>query len=222
MAEITQTQSALLRVRRVADDPPESPRSVGWTEGKSLRIVDGQVLALEKGGSISAIDVEYEMYGKLSMAKDNVVLICHALSGDAHVAGWDKNCEQTGRLYRKKHPGWWDTVIGPGEGDRYAEVLRGVRECAGVVLWDYRAGFDQPGDGEAVWVVVPGGDGIGLGEGAGDTVGEVGNRGGVRCVIGGSLGGQQALEWALAYPERVERAIVFAAAHRLSTQGGGL
>jgi len=218
MAEITQTQNALPRVRRVADDPPDSPRSVGWTEGKSLRIVDGQVLALEKGGSISAIDVEYEMYGKLSKAKDNVVLICHALSGDAHVAGWDKNWEQTGRLYRKKHPGWWDTVIGPGKAidtRKYCVVCPNVLgSCYGTTgpasinpATGKPYGLSFPVVTVSDWVKVQALllEKLGIER--------------VRCVIGGSLGGQQALEWALAYPERVERAIVFAAAHRLSTQG---
>ena len=78
MAEIT--QDGRPRARRVVDDPPDSPRSVGWTEAKSLRIVDGEKLTLEKGGAIGPVDVEYETYGKLSPAKDNVVVICHALS----------------------------------------------------------------------------------------------------------------------------------------------
>lgn len=218
MAEITQTQAAPARARRILDDPPESPRSVGWTEAQSLRVVDGTPLTLEKGGAISTVDVEFETYGTLSKAKDNVVLICHALSGDAHVAGWDKNWEQTGRLYRKKHPGWWDTVIGPGKAidtRKYFVVCSNVLgSCYGTTgpastdpATSQPYGLSFPVVTVSDWVKVQSLllDKLGIDR--------------VRAVIGGSLGGQQALEWALAYPDRVERAMVFASAHRLSTQG---
>jgi homoserine O-acetyltransferase len=92
--------------RKVTDDPPDSPRSVGWTEPQLQRIVTAEEhIVLEKGGRVGPVDIEYETYGSLSPTKDNVVLICHALSGDAHVAGWDRLADSTGRAYRLKHPG---------------------------------------------------------------------------------------------------------------------
>ena len=111
-------------------DGPDSPSSVGWTEAVSIRLATAEApFALELGGSIGPVDVEYELYGKLNAAKDNVVLICHALSGDAHVAGWDKNAAATGRTYREKNPGWWDTMVGPGkpiDTDRYCVLCANV------------------------------------------------------------------------------------------------
>jgi homoserine O-acetyltransferase len=70
---------------------------------------------LELGGRLGPIDVEYETYGVLSERKDNVVFVAHALSGDAHAAGWDTNAQETGRLWRARKPGWWDAMIGPGK-----------------------------------------------------------------------------------------------------------
>jgi homoserine O-acetyltransferase len=218
MADAT-TTSTKPRTRKIVDDPPDSPNSVGWTEARSIQVVSpAETLLLEKGGSLSPVDVEYEVYGQLSPAKDNVVLICHALSGDAHVAGWDRNAEKAGRPYRLKHPGWWDTVIGPGKAidtNRYCVICS---NCLGSCYGTTGPASTNPATGKPYglsfpvvtvsdWVKVQALllDKLGIGR--------------IHAVLGGSLGGQQALEWALAYPERVDRAIVFASAHRLSTQG---
>ena len=81
-------------------DPPESAQSVGYTKAESLRIATREEpFALDSGASLGPVDVEYETYGTLAPGRDNAVLICHALSGDAHVAGWDRNPEATGRLW---------------------------------------------------------------------------------------------------------------------------
>lgn len=205
--------------RKIVDDPPDSPTSVGWTEAQVLRVVeeiDG--LALEKGGHIGPVDVEFETYGTLSPARDNVVLICHALSGDAHVAGWDKHAEKSGRGYRSKHPGWWDTVIGPGKAIDTRRYFVICANCLGSCYGTTGPASPNPRTGRPYGMsfpVVTVGDWVKLQAMLLDKLGI----GRVHTVIGGSLGGQQALEWALAYPERVNRALVFAAAHRLSTQG---
>ena len=97
-------------------DPPDSPRSVGWTEAQQIRLATAeQPFALEAGGAIGPVDMEYETYGKLNAARDNAILVLQALSGDAHVAGWDKRAQETGRLYRVRKPGWWDAMVGPGK-----------------------------------------------------------------------------------------------------------
>ena len=97
-------------------DPPDSVTSVGMTTAKTMRLTDEEhPFELEFGGVLPEVDVEYETYGELSEGNDNVVLNSHALSGDAHVAGWDSRARDTGRTWRLTHPGWWDAVIGPGK-----------------------------------------------------------------------------------------------------------
>lgn len=207
------------KARKIVDDPPDSPASVGWTEARSLRVIEeGDTLKLEKGGEVGPVDVEFETYGELSPAKDNVVLICHALSGDAHVAGWDKQALAVGRHYRTKHPGWWDTVIGPGKAIDTRKYFVVCSNCLGSCYGTTGPASIDPRSGKPYamsFPVVTVSDWVKVQALLLEKLGI--ER--VHCVIGGSLGGQQALEWALAYPERVNRAIVFAAAHRLSTQG---
>jgi homoserine O-acetyltransferase len=207
------------KTRKIVDDPPDSSRSVGWTEAKTLRVISAdETLKLEKGGEIGPIDVEYETYGELSPAKDNVVLICHALSGDAHVAGRDKHAEASSRQFRTKHPGWWDTVIGPGKAIDTRKFFVVCSNCLGSCYGTTGPASISPHTGKPyalAFPVVTVSDWVNVQALLLDRLGI--DR--VHCVIGGSLGGQQALEWALAYPQRVNRSIVFAAAHRLSTQG---
>jgi len=205
--------------RSSKDDPPDSPTSVGWTEAQRVQLASAEApFALESGASIAPVVVEYETYGRLSPARDNAVLIVHALSGDAHVAGWDRHARQTGRLYRLKHPGWWDAVVGPSkpiDTNRYFVVCSNfLGSCYGTTgpadidpatgkPWGLRFPIVTVGD----WVRLQARllDHLSIER--------------VRAVVGGSLGGQQALEWALAFPDRVERAIVLAASPRLSAQG---
>ncbi|MGE5608770.1 MAG: homoserine O-acetyltransferase MetX, partial [Bacillota bacterium] len=207
------------RQRSAADDPPDSPTSVGWTEAKTIALATREnPFPLETGASIGPVTVEFETYGKLSPARDNAVLITHALSGDAHVAGWDRKAESTGRLYRTRHPGWWDTVIGPGKAidtNRYCVICSNfLGSCYGTT----GPASINPKTGKPygmAFPVVTVSDWVRLQARLLDALGIERLHG----VIGGSLGGQQALEWALAFPERVERSIVLAASPRLSAQG---
>jgi homoserine O-acetyltransferase len=189
------------------------------TCARTLQLATGQnPFALEMGGSVGPIHVEYETYGELSPGRDNVILITHALSGDAHVAGWDADAKKTGRLWRLKHPGWWDDIVGPGKA---IDTSRYFVLCANFLGSCYGTTgpmSDNPATGRPYGLsfpVVTVGDWVQLQARLLDALGI--DR--VHTVVGGSLGGQQALEWALAFPHRVERAIVLAASPRLSAQG---
>lgn len=198
---------------------PDSPDSVGWSEARTLRLVPpGGQFELELGDHLAPVDVEYETYGALNSTRDNVILISHALSGDAHVAGWDAHAEDSGRPWRANRPGWWDAVVGPGKAidtTKYfvvcANVLGSCYGTTGPSSIDPRTGepyglrFPMVTIGDWVRQQAALLDALGIGR--------------VHAVIGGSIGGQQAIEFAMAYPERVGRCIVLAASARLSTQG---
>ncbi|MCC8189737.1 MAG: homoserine O-acetyltransferase [Planctomycetes bacterium] len=215
-------------------DSPDSPQSVGWVIPQRVRLASPErPFGLEIGATLPEVVVEYETYGALSPARDNAILITHALSGDAHAAGWDESAGETtssGRFkprkdgytpprgYRAKKPGWWDSMIGPGkpiDTDRFFVI------CSNVLGSCY--GTTGPADCDPAtgapygltFPVVTVGDWVRLQALLLDHLG-IEN---LYAVIGGSLGGQQALEWALAYPDRVGKAIILAASSKLSTQG---
>lgn len=213
------SKSATIARARTPGNIRPGPNSVGWTEAQTLRMTGADApLALRLGGKLGPVDVEYETYGKLSPARDNAVLVLHALSGDAHVAGWDPNWEKTGRVWRARKPGWWDEIVGPGKAidtSRFYVICSNfVGSCYGTTgpsSIDPRTGkpyglrFPMVTVGDWVRVQALLLDRLGIKR--------------LHAVVGGSLGGQQAIEWALAYPGRVERCAVLAASARLSAQG---
>ncbi len=205
--------------KKNAYDGPEAPGSVGWTEARTIRLCEADApLKLEAGGTLGPVDVEYETYGELAPDGGNAVLVTHALSADAHVAGWDRLAETNGRGWRSRKPGWWDAVVGPGKGidtDRYFVISANV---IGSCYGSTGPSSENPETGEPYGlafpvVTVP--DWVRTQALLLDRLGI--ER--VHAVVGGSLGGQQAIEWAMAYPGRVEKSIVLAAGQRLSTQG---
>jgi homoserine O-acetyltransferase len=216
-------QSVLNALRASPPDAPvaalESAASLGWTRAKTIRLVTGEApFGLELGGRLGPIDVEYETYGTLSERRDNVVFVAHALSGDAHAAGWDTNAQDTGRIWRTRKPGWWDALIGPGKAidtERYFVLCPNILgSCYGTTG---PASID-PTSGTPYGLRFPKvtiGDWAELHARLLDTLGI--ER--LYAVVGGSVGGQQALEMALRFPDRVERSIIMAASARLSAQG---
>lgn len=170
--------------------------------------VSAEPLDLERGGHLPEVTVCFETWGEIDGAKGNAVLICHALSGDSHVTRHDSEDE----------PGWWEILVGPGrpvDTDRYfvvcANVLGGCRGTTG-------PNFVAPSTGSpygADFPVVTVSDMVEVQKRLLDHLGI--ER--LRSVIGGSLGGLQVLTWATEQPERVESAVVVAAAPRLSSQG---
>lgn len=172
----------------------------------------------ESGDKLPAVDVEYETYGDLSPKKDNVILVEHALSGDAHAAGWDKNWKRDDRPWRAEKPGWWDGIIGPGKAldtNRYFVICQNI---LGSCYGSTGPGSPDPETGSPYGLSFPMvtvGDWVRL---QAHVLDELGIER-LHAVVGGSLGGQQAIEWALAFPDRVRKAAVLAAAPCLSAQG---
>lgn len=198
---------------------PNSPQSVGFTQPHRLVVAqDEDPFLTESGVFLPFVEVEYETYGTLNEDKSNCILVCHALSGDAHVAGWDSQWEEENRSWRRDKPGWWDNVVGPGKGidtNRYFVICSNVLgSCYGTTG---PASID-PSTGQPYGLnfpVVTVNDWVRVQHRLLERLGI--DR--VFAVVGGSLGGQQALEWALAFPDFMERVIILAAAHKLSPQG---
>ncbi|MDR1486996.1 MAG: homoserine O-acetyltransferase [Deltaproteobacteria bacterium] len=198
--------------------PPDHPQSVGWTTAKKAALFTEKLFELDSGGKIGPVEMEYETYGELSHNKDNVILVCHALTGDAHAAGWDPDPQGPLRQYRRNKPGWWDSMIGPGKAidtDRFYVVCVNVLgSCYGTTgpssinpatsrPWGMSFPVVTVGDWARQQVELL------------DLLGVTS----LKAVVGGSMGGQMALEMALAYPDRVEGAIILSAGHRVTTQG---
>ncbi|ALM54156.1 homoserine O-succinyltransferase MetX [Halomonas huangheensis] len=187
---------------------PEQPRdSVGLVRPQKAHFDDPLPLAC--GRTLPAYDLVYETYGTLNAERSNAVLICHALSGHHHAAGYHDEGD--------RKPGWWDAHIGPGKSidtERFFVVsLNNLGGCHGSTgpssinpesgrLW----GPDFPMVTVVDWV---------------DSQARLADHLGIErfaAVIGGSLGGMQALQWTLSYPQRVANAAVIAATPKLSAQ----
>ncbi|MBC7341033.1 MAG: homoserine O-acetyltransferase [Clostridia bacterium] len=198
---------------------PDSPGSVGWTFPQRVQLADAtNPLPLEGGGSLAPVEVEYETYGQLNQDASNAILILHALSGDAHVAGWDASAREYGRPWRLDRPGWWDSMVGPGKAFDTRKYFVICSNVLGGCYGTTGPGSVDPATGRPYGLrfpVVTVGDWVRLQE---RLVSHLGIER-LWAVAGGSLGGQQALEWALAYPERVQKVIILASSARLSDQG---
>jgi homoserine O-acetyltransferase len=166
-------------------------------------------LALQSGASIRGYSLAYETYGTLNADKSNAVLICHALNASHHVAG----------VYADQpdNVGWWDTMIGPGkplDTDRFFVIgVNNLGSCFGSTGPMHTNpdtgrvyGADFPVVTVEDWVNAQARllDGLGIRQ--------------LAAVMGGSLGGMQALSWTLQYPERVRHAVVVASAPNLNAE----
>ncbi|WP_433303723.1 homoserine O-acetyltransferase MetX [Actinoplanes sp. CA-030573] len=200
--------------------------SVGTVETRYLDLP--APLPLDCGRELPAVRVAYETYGTLSPARDNVILVCHALSGDAHAAGFsatapaastrDGFAAESRDGAAGKALGWWDGMIGPGKAfdtDRYyvvsTNLLGGCRGTTGPSSADPATGRPY-GSSFPVLTVA---DMVRCERAFLDELGI--ER--LAAVAGGSLGGMQALQWAVMYPEQVDAIVVIASTHALHPQG---
>ena len=180
------------------------PATGAWREGDPVgqrQFASIGPMTLERGGELPSVRVAYETYGTLNAGKSNAVLIVHALTGDSHVVGDPGPGHPTG--------GWWGGIVGPGlavDTDRWFVVapnmLGGCQGTTGPAShapdgreWGARFPFVTIRDQVDAQVALT--DALGISRWA--------------AVIGGSMGGMQSLEWAVGYPDRLERVAVLAA-----------
>ncbi len=183
-------------------------KSVGLVKTELFSIKDD--LKLSSGKTLSNVQLAYETYGKLNSAKSNAILVCHALTGDAHAAG---------KFSRRKDekPGWWDMVIGPGKAldtEKYfvicSNVLGGCKGSTGPASInpetekEYALDFPIITIEDMVHAQKKLIEYLGIEK--------------LYAVIGGSMGGMQALQWTVSYPEMMKKASIIATTARSSPQ----
>jgi homoserine O-acetyltransferase/O-succinyltransferase len=200
--------------------------SVGAVETRYLDLPDP--VRLDCGRDLHPVRVAYETYGTLSSRRDNVIMVCHALSGDAHAAGYSETA--AGRSTRDgfgaedrdgsagKGLGWWDGMIGPGKAfdtDRYfivsTNLLGGCGGTTGPSSLNPATGRPYGSDFPVITVA----DMVKTERAFLDELGI--ER--LAAVAGGSLGGMQAFEWAILFPDQVDGVVAIASTHALHPQG---
>jgi homoserine O-acetyltransferase len=206
--------------------PKLAAGSAGVVQTQYLDLPDK--VRLDCGQGLHPIRVAYETYGTLSPRRDNVILVCHALSGDAHAAGVAKTPppqstrDGFGAEDRDgatgKALGWWDGMIGPGKAfdtDRYyvvsTNLLGGCRGTTGPSSVNPATGRPYGPDFPVITVA----DMVRTERAFLDALGI--ER--LAAVAGGSLGGMQALEWAVLFPDQVDAVVAIASTHALHPQG---
>lgn len=181
----------------------------------SVGIVSPQIaqfetpLALSCGQTLSSYQLVYETYGTLNTDTSNAILICHALSGDHHAAGYHAMSDSK--------PGWWDSAIGPGKAidtnHFFVISLNNLGGCCGTTgptslnpETKERWGANFPIVTVEDWV---------------ESQARLADKLGINAfsaIVGGSLGGMQVLEWSIRFPERIKAAVIIASAPKLSAQ----
>ena len=192
-----------------APSHPDLPLdSVGVVSPQSVRF--NTEFRLENGSTLPEFTLFYETYGELNADRSNAVLICHALSGHHHAAGYHD-------LDDRRSLGWWDNCIGPGKpidtNEFFVVALNNIGGCHGstgptstnpVTQEPYGSDFPQVTVGDWVSSQALFADFLGIESFA--------------AIIGGSLGGMQAMQWAIDFPERVRHVFLIACAPNLSAQ----
>ena len=190
-----------------AQSKAEALHSVGIVTPQTAHF--DQALNLVSGKVLKQYDLVYETYGELNQTKSNAILICHALSGDHHAAGFHTESDNK--------PGWWDSCIGPGkpiDTRRFFVVsLNNLGGCSGST----GPNKENPETGELYgpdFPIITVDDWV-------ESQARLADRLGIEiwaAVVGGSLGGMQALTWSLNYPERIKHAVVIASTPKLTAQ----
>jgi len=197
---------ALLKTESPETDPATGSRSLGTVETREYTFAGP--LELESGETLGPVTLAYETYGTLNAGKSNAILVLHALSGDAHAAGFHPG---------EEIPGWWGAMIGPGkpfDTDRYfvicSNVIGGCKGSTGPSSRNPRTG--KPYGTDFPFITI--GDMVNAQRHLIDFLGIEK----LLCAAGGSMGGMQVLQWVASFPERVRCAIPIATALKHSPQ----
>ncbi|MBD3426236.1 MAG: homoserine O-acetyltransferase [Candidatus Omnitrophica bacterium] len=179
-----------------------------YIDTKYYNMPEGEKFVLESGVKLKELKIAYETYGKLNAKKNNALLICHALSGDAHAAGFHRG---------ERKPGWWDEMIGPGKAfdtDKYfvicSNIIGGCKGSSGPNSIDpstgkhYGLSFPIVSIKDMVNAQKKLIDFLGIEK--------------LLTVCGGSMGGMQALQWVVSYPNNVVSCIPIATSYKHSAQ----
>ncbi len=165
-------------------------------------------MKVESGNKLGPITIAYETYGKLNSSKNNAILITHALSGDAHAAGFHKG---------SKKPGWWDDMIGPGKAfdtNKYyiicSNVIGGCKGSTGPSSVNPKTGKPYGLDFPLITIAD-------MVKAQKHLIDHLGIKK-ILCIAGGSMGGMQVLQWVASFPEYVVSAIPIATALKHSPQ----
>jgi homoserine O-acetyltransferase len=203
-----------------------APGSAGTVDTQFLDLP--KPLPLDCGCRLHPVRIAYETYGTLSPARDNVILVCHALSGDAHAAGVSRTPIGEGTRdgfgaedrdgTSGRGLGWWDGMIGPGKAfdtNQFfvvsTNLLGGCRGTTGPSSTNPETGRPYGSDFPVITVA----DMVRTERAFLDELGIAR----LAAVAGGSLGGMQALEWAVLYPDQVDAIVVIASTHAVQPQG---
>jgi homoserine O-acetyltransferase len=185
--------------------------SIGIVEPKDFKFgeTEEDALQLDCGKKLRSVNLRYETYGSLSEKKDNAILIVHALSGDAHVAGYHTEND--------KKPGWWDEMVGPGkpfDTDKYfivcSNVIGGCSGSTGPRSINPETGKRYNMDFPVITIAD-------MTRAQHRLMQHLGIEKWL-AIAGGSMGGMQAMEWAVSYPDCAESIIAIATTSRLSPQ----
>lgn len=200
----TPTYSPVKRCTMPSEIPADS---VGYVEPQIAYF--NEPLPLRSGRTLDSYQLVYETYGTLNAQRSNAILICHALSGHHHAAGYHQASD--------KKPGWWNECIGPGKAidtNHYFVVslnnLGGCHGSTGPISIDTSTG--EPFGPEFPIMAVR--DWV-------KSQARLADQLGIDCwqaVVGGSLGGMQAMRWSIDYPSRLKKCVIIAAAPKLTAQ----
>src|SRR5688500_1324545 len=202
-----------------------APGSAGVVETQFLELP--RPVRLDCGRELHPVRIAYETYGTLSLSRDNVILVCHALSGDAHAAGIAKTPPEASTRdgfaaddrdkTAAKGLGWWDGMIGPGKAfdtDHYFVVSTNLLGgCRGTTGPSSLNGSGRPYGSDIPVITVA--DMVRTQRAFLDEIGI--ER--LAAVAGGSLGGMQGFEWAILYPDQVDAVVAIASTHAIQPQG---
>lgn len=184
------------------------PDSVGFVEKQFFTFGDaGDALPLEAGAHIGPVTLAYETYGKLNDARDNAILITHALTGDSHAAGYYDATD--------RKPGWWESMVGPGKGIDTTKYFVICSNVLGGCMGSTGPSSENPETGKAYGLdfeVVTIADMVNAQKRLLDHLGIEQ----LVSVIGGSVGGMQVLQWCHAYPHMMRSAVALATTLRHS------